>query len=349
MKVLVTGASGFVGSHSAAALQQAGHELRLIARAPDALRAHFAQLGLQAPEVVQADMQDASAMRLALQGCDAVLHAAAAVNLDGRQAEATYRSNLGGVENVVAAACEMGIAHVVYVSSLSVLFNPDSPRITEDAPLALSQNPYGKSKTDAERLARALQARGYPLQITYPAVVVGPDDPKLSVSNAALATFVGKILPLTRTGFQFVDVRDVARVHLALLEQVPSGEPSQQRFILGGHYLPWRDLALALQQLTGRRPPAWLIPASVFRALAWGMDGLQKLHSFETQLTSEAVDFMTRWSPADSARVQAHTALGFRPAEQTLADTIVWLVQAGHLPARAAGLLAQRTQPTHPA
>ena len=86
MKVLVTGASGFVGSHSAAALQQAGHELRLIARAPDALRAHFAQLGLQAPEVVQADMQDASAMRLALQGCDAVLHAGAAVNLDGRQA-----------------------------------------------------------------------------------------------------------------------------------------------------------------------------------------------------------------------------------------------------------------------
>lgn len=339
MKVFVTGASGFVGSHSAAALLQAGHEVRFLARQPEALRRHFARLGLQANDVVQGDMQDARAMRLAMQECDAVLHAAAAVNLDARQAQATYHTNLAGVQNVVAAACEAGIGNVVYVSSLSVLFNPDLPNIAEDAPLALTQNPYAKSKTDAERLARALQAQGGAVQITYPAAVLGPDDPKLCESNGALATFVGKALPLTRSGFQFVDVRDIAQVHCALLEKTPHGDATGHRFILGGHYLPWRALASNLQQLTGRRPPAWPIPAPVFRVLAWGMDGLQKVHPFSTQLTGEAVDFMTRWSPADSARVQAYTGLSFRPAQQTLADTIAWLVQAGHLSARDAGLL----------
>ncbi len=341
MKIFVTGATGFVGSHSAAALLRAGHPVRFLARNPAALRAHFASLGLPADDVVQADMQDAAAMCAALQGCDGVLHAAASVNLDPAQAAATLQNNLAGVQHVLGAALELGLPRMVYVSSLSSLFNPDLPKIDEAAPLAHTHNPYAKSKTAAEQLVRQWQAVGQPIQITYPAAVLGPQDPKLCESNGGLLTFGSKTLPLTRTGFQFVDVRDIACIHRYLLEHPPAAgeDSSAYRFILGGHYLPWGQLRDALHSVTGRRPPAYPLPAPLLRAAAALADGLQKIHPFETQLTGEAVAFMTRWVAADSARVRAHTGLDFRPATDTLADTLAWLVQAGHMDARYAGRL----------
>jgi nucleoside-diphosphate-sugar epimerase len=330
MKILVTGATGFVGSHSAAALLRAGHSVRFLARNPTALRQHFARWSLAADDVVQADMQDAAAVRTALQGCDGVLHAAASVNLDPAQAAATYRSNLAGVQHVLGAACTLGLPRMVYVSSLSVLFTPDLPRLDENSPLAASRNAYTQSKTAAERLVRQWQAAGQPIQTTYPAAIIGPDDPKLCASNDGLRTFASKTLPITRTGFQLVDVRDLAAVHLRLLEQEPA-EPAE-RYVVGGHYLPWRDLAAALQRVLGRKPPTLALPAPVFRGLAALADAAQRVYPFNTQLTGEAVAFMTRWSPADSSRVMAHTGRSFRPAESTLTDTLHWMVQAGHLP-----------------
>lgn len=340
MKIFVTGATGFVGSHTAAALLRAGYEVRFLARNPAVLRAHFASLGLAAEDVVQADMQDAAAIRHALKGCDAVMHAAAAVNLDASQAQATMRNNLAGVHSVVGGACELGLGNVIYVSSLSCLFNPNLKRITEDAPLAVSCNPYTESKTAAERWVRDLQHQGAPVQITYPAAVLGPQDPKLCESNGGLITFASKALPLTRTGFQFVDVRDVAAIHTALMAQTPTGDRAVYRFILGGHYLPWGALRDALHAATGMKPPAYSLPAPLLRAAAALVDALQKIHPFPAQLNGEAVEFMTRWVEADSARVLAHTGLRFRPAQTTLADTLTWAAQAGYLPMRAAGRLA---------
>lgn len=334
MQFLVTGATGFVGSHSAAALLRAGHKVRFLARNPAALRQHFARWGLAADDVVQADMQDAAAVRAALQGCDGVLHAAASVNLDPAQAEATYRSNLQGVEHVIGGACAAGLAHILYVSSLSVLFTPDLPRLDEDSPLAASHNAYTQSKTAAERLVRQWQDQGQPIRISYPSAILGPDDPKLCASNAGLLTFASKTLPRTRTGFQFVDVRDLADIHLRLLELPASGQPSTWRYIAGGHYLPWGEMAAALQRVLGRKPLSLPLPAPVFQALAAIADAAQRIHPFNTQLTREAVDFMTRWSPADSSRIMASTGCQFRPPEATLADTLAWLVAAGHMPAR---------------
>jgi nucleoside-diphosphate-sugar epimerase len=251
--------------------------------------------------------------------------------LDAREAQATMHNNLAGVQHVIGGAYDLGLSHVIYVSSLSCLFNPSLTRITEDAPLAASHNPYTQSKTAAERWVRDLQQQGAPVQITYPAAVLGPQDPKLCESNGGLMTFASKTVPITRTGFQFVDVRDVAAIHTALMSKAPSGDQTAYRFILGGHYLPWRDLAAALQRVLGRKPPTLALPAPVFRGLAALADAAQRVHPFHTQLTGEAVSFMTRWVEADSTRVIAHTGCSFRPVQETLADTLAWMVQAGHL------------------
>lgn len=341
MKVFLTGGTGFVGSHSAAALLRAGHGVRFLARRPEVLRQHFARWGLAADDIVQADMLDAAAVRQAMQGCDAVLHAAAAVNLDPRQAEATYRNNLKGVENIIGTACALGLQRIVYVSSLSVLFTPDVPELNENSPLATSRNAYTQSKTAAERLVRQWQAEGRPVQCSYPAAILGPDDPGLCESNGGLLTFASKALPMTRSGFQFVDVRDLAQIHLQLLQNPPQQPPEQRRFIVGGHYLPWPEMAAAIEVVTGRTPPKRPVPAVVFRLLAGVADALQRIRPYNTQLSSEAVEFMTRWSPANSQRVQAATGLSFRPAVATLHDTLAWMLAAGYLPAKHAGRLNQ--------
>ena len=343
MKILITGGSGFVGSHSAAALAQAGQQLRFLARQPDKLRQQLQALGVDASDIVQADMQDRAALSRALQGCDAVLHAAAAVQLDPRLAQATLAANLLGTQSVLGAACEAGLQRMVYVSSLSCLFRPGLRQIDENTPLAEARNPYTQSKTAAERWVRTLQEQGAPVQITYPAVVVGPQAPGQSLSNSSLATFASRLLPITRTGFQFVDVRDVAAIHAALLTQNLASTSVPARFILGGHYLPWEELRAALQQATGRQPPALPLPAPLLRATGWAADALQRIHPFNSPLSGEAVGFMTSWVPAESGRVLAHTGLAWRPVQSTLQDTLGWMTDTGQISKRAAGRAAQPT------
>lgn len=332
MKIFLTGATGLLGSHCAHALLQAGYELRLLARQPAVLRQHFARLGWSDLDVVAGDMQDAAAMHAALQGCDAVVHAAAAVNLDPRQATQTLNNNVQGVQHVLGAACEMGMMRMVYASSLSVLFHPDLPKLDENTPLVNSRNPYSQSKIMADQLVRSWQQQGAPVQSLYPSVILAPDDPKLSQSNQSLQIFVSRALPITRSGFQFVDARDVAAMLVQLLAQPAPAVAEDGRYMVAGHYLSWPDLRRSLETVLGKKVPARPLPAGLLRLLGWGADALQQLRPFETALSAESVEFMTRWSPADSSRICAATGLHFRPVAETFADTLAWMQAAGHLP-----------------
>ncbi len=145
-------------------------------------------------------------------GCDAVFHAAASVSLDPGKARETYDTNVGATKAVLGAARALGIGNLLYVSSVAALFHPGAPRVDESTPLAELSEPYSRSKRDSEAYVRELQQQGVPVQISYPVAVVGPDDPKLSAANRGLATFVGQMLPRSTTGFQCIDVRDLAAV-----------------------------------------------------------------------------------------------------------------------------------------
>lgn len=94
MKVFVTGATGFVGAHSARALLDAGHELRLLVRNPDAAQRYFSRHGYAVNELVTGDIRDAATVSAAMQGCDAVLHAAAIVAMEPSRAQEMYENNL---------------------------------------------------------------------------------------------------------------------------------------------------------------------------------------------------------------------------------------------------------------
>jgi dihydroflavonol-4-reductase len=174
MRVLVTGGSGFIGAHSAHALSDAGHALRFLARSPERLARTLAPLGVPFDDTVVGDVTDEGSVRRALDGCDAVLHAAGVVATGNAAALEMAATNVGGTRTVLGTAAELGLDPIVHVSSGSALYPTSEPSVGPDDPVVEGLGAYGESKARAERFARELQAQGAPVVCTYPVMVLGP-------------------------------------------------------------------------------------------------------------------------------------------------------------------------------
>ena len=176
MKVLVTGGTGFVGAHAVAALLDAGHEVRLLARRPERVATTLGALGvdLEKLDVVEGDMVDSDAVERAVKGMDAVIHAAAVVAaLDRKHAEQALETNVTGTRTVLDAAIAEGCDPVVHVSSIAAVFTPKVELLTSELPPVVdAANPYTRSKALADELARERQAAGAPIVIVYPGGVM---------------------------------------------------------------------------------------------------------------------------------------------------------------------------------
>lgn len=300
MKVLVTGATGLVGSHSTRALCAAGHRVRLLARDPDKVKRTFEPHGLALDDVVQGDVTDGSAVSEALGDCDAVLHAAGLVDLRKSRAKEVFATNVGGMREVVGRAHQAGIERIVYVSSTSVFFQAGGPPLAPDLPIPDGRSPYSRSKANAERFVRELQEAGAPIHTTYPTAVLGPDDPGLSEGNHTIYTFLRELFMITSSGFQLVDVRDLAALHVALLER--GAGPG--RWVATTPMQSWAGLGAALERLTERRLRTVRIPGAALRALGHVGD-----------LAKRVVDFsFPAWQASAWARAYAAVPIRFGSA-----------------------------------
>ena len=292
--------------------------------------------GIGACDVVRGDVTDAASVAAAVAGCDAVLHAAAVVSLDAHRGDEVYRSNLRGAEIVFGAARACGVTSLVHVSSAGALFTPGGPPIGPDSPLADATSAYMRSKAEADRLARRLLDDGAPVRISYPVGVVGPDDPGLSESNQMLKTMFRDFVPITSGGVNLIDVRDLALVHVALVE----GRVSPGRYVVGGTFLSWADLAVLLESITGRRARRVRVPGLVLRAAGRVFDVLKRFRDLELPITREAMIFATQWPGADGSATVAATGIPQRPVAGSVADAARWLAATGHLRAAHVGRLA---------
>jgi nucleoside-diphosphate-sugar epimerase len=134
--VLVTGGTGYVGSHSVAALVKAGHRIRVLARSPEKIPAALDPLGVNGVEKAIGDVTEPAAVERALEGCDAVLHAASVFSLDARKADEMNRVNVRGTEIVLGTAHRLGLDPIVYVSSELALLPPAGREVlTPDSPV----------------------------------------------------------------------------------------------------------------------------------------------------------------------------------------------------------------------
>ncbi len=157
MKVLVTGGTGFIGSHSVAALLSQGHQVRLLVRSHDRVARSLSPLGVAEVESVVGDVTAPRSVEEAMAGCDAVLHAAAVYSLDARAATRIGQTNVRGAEIVLGAAARAGLDPIVHVSSYAALLPPEGVVLTPDSPVKRPRCAYSQSKAESERVARRYQ------------------------------------------------------------------------------------------------------------------------------------------------------------------------------------------------
>lgn len=337
---MVTGGTGFTGSHTVRRFLERGHSVRLLVRDADKVRRVFDPLGIGIPreDVIVGDIVDAIAIEHAMEGCDAVFHAAALVDMRRSMARKVLETNRRGVDLVVGGAFRRGLPSIVYVSSLSVFFEPGCGPLSLDMPITPGSSAYARSKAESEREIQRLQDQGAPIRVSYPTGIVGPDDPGLSDANHALYTFFKESGVNTSSGFQIVDVRDLATLHAELLE-LPGGA---HRYAAAGPMLSWPETYRLLDEITGTRLWRIPIPGSLFRALGILGDAVKHVYDFNFPLTRDAMEFATLWPGCDAERTTRELGLEFRSARETYADTVRWLYEAGHLQARHVGRLAER-------
>ena len=206
MRVLVTGGTGYVGSHTVGALAGQGHQVRLLVRARERIAPALDPLGVAEADAVVGDVTSAAAVERAMVGCDAVVHAASVFSFDPRRAAVMQRANPVGTETVLGAAQRHGLDPIVYVSTMGVFLPGTTAMLTAGAPVGAGIGPYTRSKIAAELVARGYQQAGSPVVITYPAVVQGPHDPHLGDSVRFVRDLLrGRLPVLARGRVSFVE------------------------------------------------------------------------------------------------------------------------------------------------
>ncbi|HIK85113.1 MAG TPA: SDR family NAD(P)-dependent oxidoreductase [Myxococcales bacterium] len=338
MRVMMTGGTGFAGSHTVRRYLAAGHSVRLLVRDAEKVRRVFDPFEVEIPEadVIVGDITDEDSVMRAMRGCDAVYHGAALVDMKRSMAARVLDTNYRGVELVVGNAARKGLASIVYVSSISVFFEPGCGPLHIDMPIAAGTTAYAKSKSLAEHEVRRMQAEGAAIRISYPTGIVGPEDPGLSDANQAIYIFLSQTGVNTSSGFQIVDVRDLAELHLRLLEQ-PEGS---SRYVAAGPMLSWPETYQVLDKLTGRWTRRFPIPGPLFRALGSLGDRIKSVYDFSFPLTRDAMEFATRWPGCSGEPTTREIGISFREASETYRDTIRWMYEVGHLTSKQVGKIA---------
>lgn len=337
MKILVTGGTGFVGSHAIRRLLVDGHEVRTLARTPGKVAPLMEQMGIDVSdiEVVQGDITDAASVEAAVAGCDAVVHTAAIVATSPDAEAEMERVNLTGATNVLSAAVAARCDPIIHVSSVAALFPFETEVVTADHPVNGSGG-YGRTKAACERLARSHQDDGEPVVIIYPSGIMGPDDWNESINLSSYKVWLEKGLPKSR-GFSgsYVDVRDLAEIMAASM--APGRGP--HRLMAMGTYLTSGSHEAALKEVLGTAK-SFPLPRPVF--WIWGKVGdVAKRFGKDLVVTSEGYEYMFNSKPGDDSATTEATGVDFRAITETFADTFRWMHDAGHVDAKDLGTLLE--------
>jgi dihydroflavonol-4-reductase len=325
--VMLTGATGFLGSAIARALHAAGHPIRALVR-PGTPRAVLDGVPVEA---VPGDLTDAASVAAAVRGCGAVIHCAADYRIWVPDPARMASVNVAGTEAVMRAALAEGCRRVVHVSSVATLKpRADGQPATEADAAAPAEaiGPYKRSKTEAERLVERLVGEaGLPAVIVNPSTPIGPRDRRPTpTGRVILEAARGKMPAYVDTGLNLVHVEDVASGCVAALSRGVLGE----RHILGGQDVPLGALLGHIAGLFGRRPPVRLPRAPLWPA-ALVSEGWARVTGREPMLTLDGLRMAGQrmyFSATKAERVLGHRA---RPWQEGVADAIAWFRAAGHL------------------
>lgn len=329
MKVFLTGATGFVGSHVARAYAAQGAELRLLSRATSSKAA----LEGLAAEVVIGDLREPESLRTAVRGCDALVHVAADYRLWVKNPQAMYAANVDGTRELLRIAREEGVAKVVYTSSVATMgFKSDLTIVDETTPVSLKDmiGHYKRSKFLAEQEAIAAARAGQHVMILNPTTPIGPGDAKPTPTGRIVVDFLNRKFPAyVDTGLNLVDVGEVARMHVAALD---AGRPGE-RYILGGENLTLKQILDRMSAITGLPSPTTKVPHALAMTFAFFDETITgKLRGKEPRATVEAVRMGKKYMFASSAKAERELGFKVLPIYNALRAAIEWFVAHGYAP-----------------
>jgi len=338
MTTLVTGATGFLGSHVARLLVERGERVRVLARSSSVGRI-AGVLPANNIERAVGDLRDIQSLEGAMQDVQVVYHVAADYRLWTRRPSDIYDSNVNGTRNVLQAARRARVAKVVYTSTVGTVAVPHGDVLPdEDARTSLSEmiGHYKRSKWLAEQEATRAAADGLPVVIVNPTTPVGPGDAKPTPTGRIIVDFLnGRMPAYVDAGLNFLPVEDAAAGHLLAAEHGRVGE----RYILGGENLTLKQVLAQLARASGRKEPRVRVPHIVALGAGYIDAAISRLLSREPQIPLEGVR-MARHSMFVCAE-KARRELGFAPGPvaAALERAVRWYEANGYVGgSRAAGI-----------
>lgn len=329
VRVFITGATGFVGSHVARSYAAEGASLRLLTRQTSRLDS-LADLDA---EMVTGDLREPEKLRSALVGCDALVHVAADYRLWVRDPDQMYAANVTGTRELLRLACQAGVERVVYTSSVATMgFKKDGTIVDEESPVSLQEmiGHYKRSKFLGELEAIKAAKAGQHVMILNPTTPIGPGDSKPTPTGRIIVDFLNRNFPAyVDTGLNLVDVVEVARMHVVALERGTPGE----RYILGGENLTLKQILDRMSAITGLPSPTMKVPHAVAMAFAFFDENVAgKLRGKEPRATVEAVRMGKKMMFASSAKAERDLGFQVLPVYSALRAAIEWFVAHGYAP-----------------
>lgn len=281
-KALVTGGTGFIGSHVVRRLLREGVPVRCLVR-PRSNRANLKDLKV---DLIEGDLTDSASLRWAIAGCDTIFHVAADYRLWALHPEEIDRINVQGTRNLLQEAVTARVSRVVYTSSVAAVGRPENngklgvgDERFDPTPAQLV-SPYKRSKLASELVAREFARKGLPVVIVNPSAPIGSHDIKPTPTGKIIVDFLNRRMPAyLETGMNFVDVEDVAAGHILAAKKGHVGE----RYILGNRNMTLKAFLDLLSEVSGLPAPKIKIPYAV----AWTAGAL-----------STGLSYITRQEPA---------------------------------------------------
>jgi len=320
---LITGASGFIGSHVTRQLLARGESVRVLVRSPERLADVGVDRDADGLEVIVGDLLEPNTIPPALAGVARVHHIAGSISLREADRRRMREVNYLATRNLLDAAGAADVERIVYLASIFALGGGAGNSVDEDASWQLADLdvPYVQAKREAELMVREAALGGMPIVFAYPCFCYGPGDVYESSSDLLAGFLRGSLPAYINGGHNAMDVRDAAAGLILAMDGGRDGE----RYLLGGENITAMQLFGLLTYITGRPGPRMRLAPSVARAAAAAAERVLS----EPPLTRQMALMAGRNWYYDDSRARRELGYTSRPLEQTLRDAVDWHVARG--------------------
>jgi dihydroflavonol-4-reductase len=326
MKIALTGATGHLGAAVLQELFRENHSVKVLLRQNDT---RFSE-GIPV-EIVKGDLHDETALQELMCNCDALIHCAAFISVNGDPQGLVHRTNVEGTKNVMLAAKRSGIKRVIHISSIHAYKQRPPHEMLDEKrePVNEKAFAYDRSKKSGQEIALSMNSDGMEVLVMNPTSIIGPYDFKPSkMGKVILDLYSGRLPFVFDGGFDFCDCRDVAK---AIVHGLRSGTPGEN-YLLPGKWYSLSQLVKLFSKVSGKKIKVFALPSFIGKAGLPFVKSIAYLKKQEPLYTIEALEALFAGNRnISSAKAMRELDYTIRPFEETLRDTFIWFQNKGYL------------------